>query len=70
MGWDVCGRVAWIGFILSYALLLRVSGLFFKDNGRVYTVYCFRRQGVVVHTSERLLVGEGSLEVDAVEVYF
>lgn len=32
MGWDVCGRVAWIGFILSYALLLRVSGLFFKNT--------------------------------------
>lgn len=51
------GRVAWIGLILPYLMLLRASELLLEDDGRVRIVFFLTGQDVVFYASERLVEG-------------
>lgn len=44
--WGVGGRVAKIGLVMSYRMLLRVSELLIETDGRVCGVYCLKGEDV------------------------
>ena len=68
--WGVGGRIAWIGFALTYLLLLRASELYAEDDGKVHAVYCLRGRDVAFFVGERQVKAGDSPGVDTVEVRF
>ena len=43
----------WIGLVLSYLMLLKVSELFAEDNGRAHAVYCFKGEDMTFYAGEQ-----------------
>ena len=63
-------RVASIGLVLSYFMLLSASELFAEDEGGVHAVYCIKREDDAFYAGERQVEGGRSPGVDTAEVKF
>lgn len=68
--WGGGGRVAWIGLVLPYLILMRVSELFAEEDGRVHVVYFLIGKGVAFYTDEWQVERGNHPGVDPVEVTF
>ena len=50
----------WIGLVLSYLMLLKVSELFAEGDGRAHAVYCFKGEDMKFYACElQLEEGQG-----------
>ena len=67
--WGAGGRIAWIGFALTYLLLLRLRSCTRKTTGRTRRVL-FERERCYVFAGERQVKAGDSPGVDTLEVRF
>lgn len=68
--WGEGGRVLWIGFALSYLLMMRASELFTGEGGRANGAFILTRGDVAFFNGDQQMMGEGRRGADKIEVRF